>query len=247
LRIIGRLKKKTNLNIKEFLEYKMIKRGKLTVEVLVKLILVLISFLIIVSVVLMFVERGKVGWSDMLCAFSVRVASKTHLGFNFFPLACMPQKVGVKGSSFEVQSKIASLMRKCWWMFGESKINDIKSNLGGDDIYTCYIIDPLEIEKSIEIDPDFINFLKDSDGIEKGKEGETTFNYIQKGDSIFGICIDDKLERFEGKKVYYIKFRDDIAVIILLGLLLVLLIIYSGQIKEYMLKLIDKLFNLFGG
>ncbi len=38
-----------------------------------------------------------------------------------------------------------------------------------------------------------------------------------------------------------------IAVIILLGLLLVLLIIYSGQIKEYMLKLIDKLFNLFGG
>ena len=99
----------------------------------------------------MFVERGKVGWSDMLCAFSVRVASKTHLGFNFFPLACMPQKVGVKGSSFEVQTKITSLMRKCWWMFGESKIDDIKSNLGGDDIYTCYIIDPLEIEKSIEI------------------------------------------------------------------------------------------------
>ena len=182
LRIIGRLKKKTNLNIKEFLEYKMIKRGKLTVEVLVKLILVLISFLIIVSVVLMFVERGKVGWSDMLCAFSVRVASKTHLGFNFFPLACMPQKVGVKGSSFEVQSKIASLMRKCWWMFGESKINDIKSNLGGDDIYTCYIIDPLEIEKSIEIDPEFIDFLKDT-GLEKGEDPKnsgsekTTYNY----------------------------------------------------------------------
>jgi len=37
-----------------------------------------------------------------------------------------------------------------------------------------------------------------------------------------------------------------IASIILLLLLLVLFIVYSGEIKEYMLALIDKVFN-FGG
>ena len=185
------------------------KRGKLEVEVLVKIILILVSFLIIVSVTVVFVERGKVGWKDMLCAFSVRIASKTHMGVNFFPLACTPQKVGIKGDSFEVMQKMSGLMKRCWWMFGESKIDDIKSNFGGDDKFTCYVIDPLEIEESISID-EFIRFLKDSDGVEEGEKEGSVYNYIQQGESFYGLCFDRELKEFEGKKVYYIRFRDDV-------------------------------------
>jgi len=195
--------------VRKYLVVKMKKRGKMEQETVVKLIAGVFSLLILIGVMVVFVEKGKVGWRDSLCAFSVRIASKTHFGFNFFPLACMPQKIGIKGDSFEVMSKISVLMKRCWWMFGESKIDGIKVSLGGDDIYTCYIIDPLEIEENIDVD-EFVNFLKDSDGIEQGNVDGSVYNYIQKGDSIFGLCLDKKMEEFEGKKVYYIKFRDDV-------------------------------------
>ena len=144
----------------------MYKKGALTDEQLVVLILAVLGIVVILVAVGVFIQRGNASLKETVCAFSTRVASRLHAGPISFPIACFEQEAKIKGDKFEVMKEIGDLMARCWWMWGEGKIPEATSGLGGDKPHICYYVTALDItgeEKEITIS-DFVKFLN-QDGV----------------------------------------------------------------------------------
>lgn len=191
------------------------KKAKLEMETLGK-ILLLTAFLIIF--LLMFKgckdqmqNVGMVGINEYVCWFSQTM--KTHIT-TLIPSACQLMDIEKKQDS----KGIATLMRKCWWLYGQGDRDTPTISLDvlgvGDYIHPCYVFTP---DKDINVE-DFKEFLRtrDKNGKEVTRDSkETAWRYIQKEDrEKEGVCFDKNIILTDGDKLqegknYYILFYDD--------------------------------------
>ncbi|MBL7100994.1 MAG: hypothetical protein ISS23_03515 [Nanoarchaeota archaeon] len=181
------------------------KKGKLEMETLGKLLL-LTAFLIIFLVMFKgckdsFQDGGTTGIREYFCWGTNVLNSEV---FILFPTTCAPETVRDVD-----KEKLASLMRRCWWMYGGGEEDfGYKSKLGIDRLHQCYALIPKEDIELAELE----NYIQTHGiGEKELKAGEesTTWNYIQTG-SKDGICFDKKTEgKLLKGKTYYITFYDE--------------------------------------
>ena len=196
------------------------KRGDITTGTVVTLILLVLAAIVLFAVINVFNSGMAGSVQDVVCAFSVRLSTKSQIiasSFSVFPMACYEKKIElVEGTKDEVMKQIADLMATCWWMYGEGKFEGVKGRIlhaGSDPIYNCYAVDNLKIKDKEKITyDDFYKFLIGKNW-DRGKGVDSYYNYFEKASEKFNICLDDSytddvIFESNGKPVY-VKFYDD--------------------------------------
>lgn len=140
----------------------MLKKGELTTQQIVILIVLIASF----AVILFFIFRLNIGQEteDEICHNSVVTRGKSILPTDTFPLKCKRSYVCLSSDGTcekmvkpdlrkvqteeEVYEVLADELADCWWMFGEGKINYAGSDLTSE-LY-CSICSQIAFDDSIK-------------------------------------------------------------------------------------------------
>jgi hypothetical protein len=141
-----------------------IKRGDITTQQLVLLIILIVSF----AVILFFIFRLNLGKTSVkeICHNSVITRGSSVLPAESIPLNCQTTYTCITkdgscekmSGSFEtkkvkteteVYQILADEMADCWWMFGEGKVNYVGKDLPANHLY-CSICSQLAFDNSLE-------------------------------------------------------------------------------------------------
>jgi|WetSurMetagenome_2_1015567.scaffolds.fasta_scaffold151898_3 hypothetical protein len=197
------------------------KKGELTTEQIVLIIILIVSF----AIILFFLVRLNLGkTSDMeTCHNSVVTRSSKVLPQDSIPLNCKTRYICISqdGScetmsnsnvekaktKTEVYSILANEMADCWWQFGEGKLNYV-GNTFASDLY-CSLCDQVFFDNSVNTifpegeisQKDFYGYLESTNVSGKDISYLEYLNNIKKV-SEFGT--DSKFGSYEIGKYYYI-------------------------------------------
>ncbi|NCN51676.1 hypothetical protein GW931_01560 [archaeon] len=140
----------------------MFKKGELTTQQIVILIILVVSF----AVILFFIFRLNLGkeTEQDICHNSVITRGKSILPTDTFPLQCKREylclsvdgscEVMTKPDVIKVETKdeiyqaLADQLAECWWMFGEGKVNYVGSEVIPD--LQCSICDMIAFDDSVK-------------------------------------------------------------------------------------------------
>ncbi len=184
---------------------KLDKRGKIESDTLVYVIIAIVSLVMIIAALVVFNTRADAGFQETVCAFSVRVKAK----LGFFPLGCRPIQIkGITGDEESVKKQVAELMKKCWWMYGEGKVD---TKVVSNPVYDCYVIRNFKISKDEKISLlEFFKFLRADNG-----NFDRYWDYIS-SDGEYTVCFDSNTlgktqddDIFKTETVLFIRFHDD--------------------------------------
>jgi hypothetical protein len=138
------------------------KRGELTTQQIVLLIILILSF----AVVLFFIFRLNLynSTEEEICRNSVVARGSQVIPPESFPLECKRQYICITGDKtcegmtkpekYDVKTKeevyqvLADEMADCWWMFGEGKVDYVKNDMKSK-LY-CSICSQIEFDDSLE-------------------------------------------------------------------------------------------------
>lgn len=199
------------------------KKAKLEMETLGK-ILLLTAFLIIFLIMFKgckdsFEDVGIAGMKEYFCWGSNLLNAKA---LRLIPTTCSPEIIDKEVT----KEGITNLARKCWWMYGEGKLDiediwkgAVKATAGAsqDQVFSCYSFEPKE-DISLVALRRYMQEHKMGDTKVEDIE-DSTWSYVQKGTKEKeAICFDkEKFTDSNGKllanKVYYINFYDEREVI----------------------------------
>jgi len=174
----------------------MFKKGEMTTQQIVILIILVVSF----AVILFFILKLNLGQETEqdICHNSVITRGNSFLPTETFPLQCKrqyiclsadgscedmtkPDVIKVKTED-EVYKALADQLAECWWMFGEGKVNYVGSETI-PDLY-CSICDQIAFDDSI------------SKEVFKGKtelDKKTFYDYLSKTEYSNGQTYSDYL------------------------------------------------------
>jgi hypothetical protein len=157
------------------------KKGEITTEQIVLLIILLVSFIIILFL-LFRLNLGKESASDV-CHNSVVMRGNSVIPANAVPLKCSRTYICLSGDGTcegmtkpeiktvktkdDVYSALAEEMANCWWMFGEGKVDYIGKDFFIKDNY-CSICSQIGFDDS----------LKQIDGIGNSINEDEFYNYL---------------------------------------------------------------------
>jgi hypothetical protein len=153
------------------------KKGELTTQQLVTIIILIVSFIIILT--LIFNLNLNETTNKEICHNSVLLSQKTALGLGHLdcktnyvcisggekcdeinPTITIKINLNDKNAKNEIMKVIADEMVDCWWMFGEGKIDYIKSSSSETHCATCSVI---KFDKKIQqkfSNIDYMEFYK---------------------------------------------------------------------------------------
>jgi len=191
------------------------KKGELTTQQLVTLIILITSF----AIILFLLYRLNLGETSEkeICHNSVILQSKTK-GIagplncktnyvcisgkgeceNFNPSKTINIDLTKKSARNEIMKAIAEEMADCWWMFGEGKVNYVGTEITQ---FHCPICSVIKFDKNIQKNENiqtidyqsFYNYL-----IQTKKENkETYFQYLYHSNSIEKITSENQLKKFD--------------------------------------------------
>lgn len=171
------------------------KKGELTTQQIVTIIILIVSF----AVILFFLSRLNLGETSnkQICHNSVLLKSKTK-GFGG-PLDCRTNYLCISGGGKcetidptgtikvnpdkkgEIMEAIAKEMADCWWMFGEGKIDYVAFFDGETKIIeknvVCGVCSIVEFDPVIQRKQEEITYKELIKHLEKNKRGEE--NYLK--------------------------------------------------------------------
>ncbi len=191
----------------------MLKKGELTTQQIVILVIALVSFSVLIYF-LVILNPGEVT-NKQLCHNSVALIDKGKgiVG----NLDCRTEYVCLSGgdsceqflptseikidssSKEQVFKELANEMQDCWWMFGEGKIDytsleyweEIKENFAQED-YVCAICSRIKFDKTIQKDlpslsySEFYGYLATN---ESGEKGQTYLRYLYGINSLSSLSV----------------------------------------------------------
>lgn len=159
------------------------KKGDITADNLVTILLILVGAIVILSVIFVFFTEEDDAYSRWICKASVYISDQTGGMGQRLPLIpsgiickTVYKQIGGKDQT-ELMEKMAGEMRKCWNMWGEGdwepSPNWFKWNQR--KCFVCYKFDVGEKVPSVSLN-EFIDYLQ---GTENKKLKDTYWNYFR--------------------------------------------------------------------
>jgi hypothetical protein len=155
---------------------------------------VLFGFFVIVLVINQGIKTCAREADEAVCRSSVFAREKATLEIpgpdieKAFPFLCSTKDKELEGDKEQVEKQVADLMAKCFWQFGEGKIEDIFEEgtaIGSD--HSCFICYTVTFEKDLKEEipaEEFYKYLSETDYIiGKENESETYIDYLQNRDA----------------------------------------------------------------
>ncbi len=171
------------------------KKGVLTMIVLVKIIVVLVSFMLIAGTLARFASKLEPRKAELVCRQSVdtRVASTTNIelyggnvkDIKYSPFLCKTIDREISGTKDEVMDQMAEMVTRCWWMFRKGQTANLFQTLagtGGDNKgMVCYtaLIEEIEGDEKEFTGNEFLYYLRDKKHPELKKSEGSYLDYIQ--------------------------------------------------------------------
>ena len=190
------------------------KRGQ--AKFLVTIMIVIIGFIVVFAVVRMFASKAEGTQLEMQCRASVLVRVKTRptieLGWAKFispvfllgtpkvvgpqtPLLCFTQEKKLSGNAYEVMDKMARLMARCVWMFGNGKYFNVFDGSEGEHCFICYVAKVDGLSEKVNAG-DFLYFLHQ----------KKYMNEIQKYTQLVKVNL--QFDAIEDKHIYFVVYKD---------------------------------------
>lgn len=198
-------------------------RKGITLDFLVIMIIVVVSFMLIAMVIRYFTTQADEKELEILCHDSValRVATSFSVGgadVKAAPLLCKTIDRKVSGGREEIKSEIAYLMSRCWWMFNEGRQDVLESEgvaemLGwedsGNSCFLCYnvLIDEKEIEGDTIGAPEMFRYMLNTD--HRQIKGMKYVDYIQSYGGPGKVSMMNGIDAQNAYGIVYMSKNDD--------------------------------------
>ena len=171
------------------------KRGVVITTTLVKITVLLISFLLIAGSIARFASKVDEKESEAICRGSVdiRASSLTSAkiagieveDIKTTPLLCKTIDKEISGDREEVMDKLAEMMTRCWWMFRLGKTEDLFKSVPGTSRQNfgqvCYtaLIKEIDDDRKYFTGDELLAYMADKK--HKDMQDGSYLDYIQHG------------------------------------------------------------------
>lgn len=197
------------------------KRGALEWDT-VSVMLLLTATLIVLALVIVFLFSPFKGleFREYSCYATNQFKGFIEVGKGLFPSPCRTTNPGLVDIEKEkIEEKFAGYMWKCWWMYGEGKIQSLGkegftglfiNNWKTDVDYTCYTFllkEDLDVHSLARY---VLMHDKNGNKLNMDKLSDSVYNKIENTDNAeCSLCVDSNLDIIKKGTVIYLKFRDD--------------------------------------
>ncbi len=150
------------------------KKGFLSMQQLIVIVLVTVSFLLTWQLISHAMTKVEERSAEEICRGSIAAIEKIKIEIGPFekkvtPLLCKTQDKEIPyvktATPDEVKKNIADLMARCWYMFGEGMSEDVlEGTIGGNTCFICYTIKTKETKEFKETIPanDLLDYMMDT-------------------------------------------------------------------------------------